>query len=139
MNDPIFHILVSFFKVISNMFCRWKYSLNTDNLQVLSKPSLKTRNRLCLQIIETRMRMRSQQRCNWDTITTRKSRLCASYTSTQGNIYKCFIGITHFFHNNLRLNGYENIIEIWVWLLGMGRGWQVMVGSKTAVDYGLGI
>lgn len=32
-----FHIMVSFLKVISNVFCRWKYPLNTDNLQVLSK------------------------------------------------------------------------------------------------------
>lgn len=39
-----------------------------------------TRNRLCLQIIETRMRMRSQQRSNWDAINTQKSRLCAPYT-----------------------------------------------------------
>lgn len=38
---------------------------------IKKKTFAQTQNRVCLHNIETRMRMPSQQKCNWDAINTR--------------------------------------------------------------------
>lgn len=82
---------------------------NTPWIRIICKfyrNTSQTRNRLCLQIIEIRMHMRSQQRCIWDAINTQKiPSMCIKHINTRQHIlsalFRVSLGVNNFNFLNL--------------------------------------